>query len=488
MDQGVRKGMKPLELIDLSKSRSVGQIVDAMSRSSFGARMLGEMAATLYTWIGLDILPDIVYDGKRDTPLGYLVQKMVDMRWFRMVLTPEEYIGRRGRKNGNILVVGGFSERHADKLYQKAARAIFVNQEKLAKPGQIRDGFFPDAVFADPRFILPMLTASLLEQQRGTITSVEALMIELNGYGGVASEVSRGARTFSAMVEDPDCTVCLTLSGAMTIAKYGLVVCDMIDHKMVQYIASTGALMAHGLVESVGLKHYKYDPSHDDQLLADQHINRVTDTLEPEENLDQVADVMDEVLGSIDGANPICSSELNRLIGAHLAEKYQNARGILKSAFEKGVPVVVPAVVDSEVGNDVYVHNLKRNAAGRSRIIMDQERDSQLLVGLATEAKKLGIFTIGGGVPRNNTQNVAPLIEIVNGRLGTDLPMRMFSYGCRICPDDMHYGHLSGCTYNEGGSWRKFDLANGMLAEVHADATQVWALYVRGQMDRMERG
>ena len=32
---------------------------------------------------------------------------------------------------------------------------------------------------------------------------------------------------------------------------------------------------------------------------------------------------------------------------------------------------------------------------------------------------RAGIFSIGGGVPRNNTQNVAPLIEISNERLGS---------------------------------------------------------------------
>jgi Deoxyhypusine synthase len=58
-----------------------------------------------------------------------------------------------------------------------------------------------------------------------------------------------------AMIEDPDCFVVLTLAGAMTIAKMGKIISAMIDHGMVQGIVSTGALIAHGLSESVGIKH-----------------------------------------------------------------------------------------------------------------------------------------------------------------------------------------------------------------------------------------
>ena len=99
-----------------------------------------------------------------------------------------------------------------------------------------------------------------------------------------------------------------------------------------------------------------------------------------------------------------------------------------------------------------------------------------------TAAKRFGIFTIGGGVPRNNVQNVAPLIEIINERLGTNLPPRRFTYGIRICPDRPHFGHLSGCTYSENESWRKAT-KNGVYAEIQADATQVWPFLVKYILD-----
>ena len=144
----------------------------------------------------------------------------------------------------------------------------------------------------------------------------------------------------------------------------------------------------------------------------------------------------------------------------------------------------VPAFVDSELGNDLYIHNIKRKRRGKKPILMDLESDSKKLVELVTKAERFGIFTIGGGVPRNNVQNVAPLIEIINERLGASLPPRRFIYGVRICPDRPHFGHLSGCTYSENESWRKA-VKNGIYAEIQADATQVWPFLTKYLMEAL---
>ncbi len=166
-----------------------------------------------------------------------------------------------------------------------------------------------------------------------------------------------------------------------------------------------------------------------------------------------------------------------------MAENYPNDRGVLKSAYQHGVPVFVPAFVDSELGNDIYIHNIKRRRRGKKPILMNLELDSKELIRVVTGPKRFGILSIGGGVPRNNVQNVAPLIEIINERLGPTFPNRKFSYGVRICPDKPHFGHLSGCTYSENESWRKAD-KNGIYAEMLADATQVWPFLVKYVMEK----
>ena len=470
-----------LKSLDLRKCATVGDIVDGMRYCAFGARMLGEVARTIQTMIAAKRKPVLIYSGLENSPLGRLLHKFVGNKWCDRIVLPSQY-ARQKQRGENAIVVGAFSERNAEAIYRKPARAIFINPFDMARPGQIRDGYFPDAVFADPRYIMPVLYRSLDEWINGRRTSVASLISDLAPYGGVASQVAKGAEALHAMVRDKQCLRFLTITGAMTVGKMDLVICDMIEAGLINAISSTGALMAHGLVSSIGLKHYKYNPAYDDTALARRKLNRVTDTLEPETNLDTVEEVIGKVIHQLDGARPTSPTVLNKLIGKYLAENYPNERGILKSAYLCGVPVFVPAFVDSELGNDLYIHNIKRKRRGKRPILMDLESDSKELVKLVTAAKRFGIFTIGGGVPRNNVQNVAPLIEIINERLGTNLPPRRFTYGIRICPDRPHFGHLSGCTYSENESWRKA-ARNGVYAEIQADATQVWPLLVKYILD-----
>ncbi len=444
--------------------------------------MLGEVAHTIHEMISAKKKPVLVYDGLEDAPLGRLLKRFVANRWFKKIVTPAQYA--KAKASGeNIVVVGAFSERDAEAIYKKKGRAIFINAFDMARPGQVRDGYFPDAVFADPRYIMPVIYFALDEWSNGKLTSVSSLVTKLAPYGGLAAQVSRGAKALEAMTNDKNAVRFLTISGAMTVGKMDLIICDMIEQGLIHAISSTGALMAHGLVSSIGLKHYKYNPKYNDTELARRKLNRVTDTLEPETNLDTVEEVIGQVIEKIDGSRPLGPTELNNLIGKHLAENYPNERGILKSAYVHGVPVFVPAFVDSELGNDIYIHNMKRRRRGKKPILMDLELDSKELIRLVTSSKRFGIFTVGGGVPRNNVQNVAPLIEIINERLGPTFPNRRFSYGVRICPDRPHFGHLSGCTYSENESWRKAD-KNGIYAEMIADATQVWPFLVKYVMEK----
>jgi deoxyhypusine synthase len=473
-----------LKSLDLRKCATVGDIVDGMRYCAFGARMLGEVARTIQAMIAQRKKPVLIYSGLENSPLGRLLHKFVKNKWCDRIDLPSQY-ARQKQRGENAIVVGAFSERNAEAIYRKPARAIFINPFDMARPGQIRDGYFPDAVFADPRYVMPVLYRSLDEWIHGKRASVASLISDLARYGGVASQVARGAEALDAMARDKQCLRFLTISGAMTVGKMDLVICDMIESGLIHAISSTGALMAHGLVSSIGLKHYKYNPVYNDTELARRKLNRVTDTLEPETNLDTVEEVIGKVIDQLDGTRPISPIVLNRLIGKHLAGNYPGDRGILKSAYLCGVPVFVPAFVDSELGNDLYIHNLKRKRRGKKPILVDLESDSRELVKLVTAAKRFGIFTIGGGVPRNNVQNVSPLIEIINERLGTNLPPRRFTYGIRICPDRPHFGHLSGCTYSENESWRKA-AKNGIYAEVQADATQVWPFLVKYILDTPE--
>lgn len=306
-------------------------------------------------------------------------------------------------------------------------------------------------------------------------------------FGG--RNLGEAADVVYEMVSDPDCTVVLTLSGAMTIAKQGLLIAEMIEQGMVQCVVSTGALMCHGLSEQTGHTHFRHDAKWTDNQLYEAGYNRVYDTLELEASLDDLALIVKEILRAYQPGTPVGSHDINREIGRHLAQQVGN-RAVLRSAYDKGVPVYVPAFSDSELGLDLYMHNALAQSEGHAAIQLDPLKELGDYLAFCQNAKKLGIFTIGGGVPRNWAQQVGPLGELLWRRSGGKMGgFIRFNYACRICPEPTHWGGLSGCTYSEGVSWGKFlpESEGGRFAEVYADATIAWPILVRGVLERMGR-
>jgi deoxyhypusine synthase len=181
---------------------------------------------------------------------------------------------------------------------------------------------------------------------------------------------------------------------------------------------------------------------------------------------------------------------------------------VLKSAYLKDVPVYIPAFTDSELGLDISTWAMREGFKAQGRDTEARRADATLdeclsfvpaynpfldLTSYARRvmgAKTLGVFTIGGGVPRNWAQQAGPYMEITNVRVGTKFDPPRFRYGVRICPEPDYCGGLSGCSYSEGVSWGKFvpPEQGGRFAEVLADATLVWPLLVKALLEQREAG
>jgi deoxyhypusine synthase len=286
-------------------------------------------------------------------------------------------------------------------------------------------------------------------------------------------------------VRDESCFRVVTISGAMTIAKQGLLLCEMVERGWAQAIVTTGALMTHGLSEGAGMTHFKHRPSMRDEDLYLKGYNRVYDTIELEKNLDDVEDILQRALADLPPDAVLSSRTVCEGLGRWL-DKESPHRGILKSAFQHKVPVYVPAFTDSELGLDLAIHNRLRQRRGARTLPFDPFLDLDDFADRVRAHETLGIFTIGGGVPRNWAQQVGPYLEILRGRTGSNEPIRRYKYAVRICPEPEHWGGLSGCSYQEGVSWGKFVPPNqgGRFAEVFADATIAWPLVVRAVMER----
>jgi deoxyhypusine synthase len=317
--------------------------------------------------------------------------------------------------------------------------------------------------------------------------TIDELVRAMGDTAYTARQIGDAADVLEAMARDKDCYVVMTLSGALTVGKMGLVFCDLIESGIVKAIVSTGALMAHGLVEATGLSHFRYDPSKmDDNELFMAGYNRVYDSLEPETNLDHVEEVVDGILEKWDPDEVVCSWKLHRKIGEFL-KKNSKGRGILKSAYEYNVPVFVPAFSDSELGLDFALNKYGRQRDGRPLLRFDPFEDFEVFANTMMATKKMGIFTIGGGVPRNWSQQFGVYAELMARRGYKKLPLKRYAYGVRICPEPVNWGGLSGSTYTEAVSWGKFvpQEEGGRLAEVLDDATVALPLVVGAVLERI---
>ena len=170
----------------------------------------------------------------------------------------------------------------------------------------------------------------------GILTSSCAAMGK-TAFGG--RSLGEAAEVLTQMVRDPECAVVGTFSGAMSVAKMGLLICEMIDRGWLKVIITTGALIAHGFIETLGRAHYKYPEQVSDRQLFQQGYNRIYDTLEMEANLDYAEDVFRAVLEGLDPDQVWSSASLCRELGRYLAEAERQSRDLALRLFEGGAGV-----------------------------------------------------------------------------------------------------------------------------------------------------
>jgi deoxyhypusine synthase len=313
-------------------------------------------------------------------------------------------------------------------------------------------------------------------------------------------QLGEAARILTDVFTDPNDFTVLTLSGAMSVAKQGLIICELIDRGYVDAIVSTGALVTHGLTEGMKGAHFKA-PSKDDAILYEEGMCRVYDTIELEVSFEHtsktIAKYYERLIPALDGKSPVTgSAEFFRRLGELLTELYPDQRGMLSSAFKAGVPVYVPAFTDSELSLDILMKALRSSKSFLEKpFAQTVVPPFNTFVDVFDFARRvynhqgsLSIFTIGGGVPRNWGQQITPFFDIMYLE-GLPVKPKKYSRGVRICPEPDHWGGLSGCSYREGVSWAKFvpESEGGQYAEVRDDATSVLAFLIKGVLQRIEK-
>ncbi len=263
-----------------------------------------------------------------------------------------------------------------------------------------------------------------------------------------ARNLHRASKIFEMMQSDKDCCVYLTLAGSLISAGMKDIVVELMNNNMIDTIVSTGAnIVDQDFLEALGFKHYKGTQFVDDNELRELMIDRIYDTYIDEEDLRICDMTVAEIANSLP-PRPYSSREFIQQMGKYLVDNNKGEGSIIRTAYEKGIPIFCPAFSDSSAGFGLIHHQF--NAKGEV-VSIDSAKDFLELTKTKIEIGTTGIFMLGGGVPKNFIQDVVVAAEV----LGIDADMH--KYAVQITVADERDGGLSGSTLKEASSWGKVE-------------------------------
>jgi deoxyhypusine synthase len=230
-------------------------------------------------------------------------------------------------------------------------------------------------------------------------------------------------------------------------------------------VVSTGAnIVDQDFFEGLGFRHYiadeRFKAGMDDNLLRDLHIDRIYDTFIDEDELRICDDTTRQIADELE-PRAYSSREFIREMGAHLAKHGKTSESLVLAAYEQDVPIFCPAFSDCSAGFGLVAHQHARGDG--PKVAIDSVKDFYELTQLKIKNPTTGIFMLGGGVPKNFTQDIVVAAEI----LGEDPPMH--KYAVQVTVADVRDGALSSSTLKEASSWGKVDTTYEQM--VYSEAT-----------------
>jgi deoxyhypusine synthase len=301
------------------------------------------------------------------------------------------------------------------------------------------------------------------------ITSFDARPIvdAMGKMSFTSRDTARAAELYNMMLADKDCSIILVIAGSTSAGGCMDLYTELVKSNMVDAIVATGAsIVDMDFFEALGHKHYQALEIPDDDTLRSLYIDRIADSLEP---------------------RAYSSREFIKEMGKWLADgNAKKANSLVQTAYEHDVPIFCPAFVDSSAGFGLVKHQVDAMKRGGHYMVLDAIADFRELTDIKIKAGTTGLLMIGGGVPKNFTQDTVVCAEI----LGHD-DVEVHKYAIQITVADVRDGACSSSTLQEAASWGKVSTALEQM--VFAEATSVLPLiasdaYHRGHWkDRAKR-
>ncbi len=271
-----------------------------------------------------------------------------------------------------------------------------------------------------------------------------------------AGRLAEGCRLFAERMLEPDVTVGMSLTGAMTPAGLGMsTIIPLVEAGFVDWIVSTGANLYHDAHFGLGLAMHRGTPFADDVALREEGVVRIYDIFFDYDVLLSTDRFIREASARDEFQRSMSTAEYHYLLGGYVRER-ERALGIARKsllavAHECGVPLYTSSPGDSSIGMNVAEQALTGSRL-RFDVSADVNETSAIVFGAKVRGGKSGVLIVGGGSPKNFVLQTEPQIQEVLG-----ISEKGHDYYLQLTDARPDTGGLSGATPAEAVTWGKVD-------------------------------
>jgi deoxyhypusine synthase len=274
-----------------------------------------------------------------------------------------------------------------------------------------------------------------------------------------SARLREGCRLFTEKMLEPDVTIGMSFTGALTPAGLGCSsIVPLIKAGFVDWIVATGAILYHDLHFALNYPVRAGSFQFDDTDLRENDIVRVYDVLLGYSDCLMATDeVLRDILVKPEFQKEMGTAELHHKIGRYAAEWERKAGlkdvSVLAAAYRAGVPCYTSSPGDSTIGMNVAGVELRGNRL-RVNPSIDVNETTAFVLAAKRAGGKSAVVLWGGGSPKNFILQTEPQIQEV---------LRIKEYGqdyfFQVTDARPDTGGLSGATPSEAVSWGKVDPA-----------------------------
>lgn len=272
-----------------------------------------------------------------------------------------------------------------------------------------------------------------------------------------SARLREACQLFTEKMLDPDVTIGMSISGALTPAGLGCSsIIPLIKAGFVDWIASTGANLYHDMHFALNYPVHSGSFKFDDTDLRDNDLVRIYDVVIPySDGLMATDDILREILIQPEFQKEMGTAELHYLLGRYCAEWERKNKlkdvSVLAAAYRAGVPCYTSSPGDSTIGMNVAGVELRGNKL-RMNPSIDVNETTAFVLAAKRGGGRSGVVLWGGGSPKNFMLQTEPQIQEV---------LRIKEYGqdffIQVTDARPDTGGLSGATPSEAVSWGKVD-------------------------------